>query len=196
MVGAALVVSIIAAACGGGSSPGVASVGSATSSTAVAGSPAGASGPPPSPALQKAQLAYTNCMRAHGVLSFPDPNVGGGYPDGYMKKIDPNSPQYLAGTKDCRPLARAAGMAPWTQAQWAAYDVMMLKISQCMQAHGITNFPDPRGGEKGGFATPAGPIDMSSPRYAAAAKTCHGPPGMPAESGSGPKGGSGTRAGR
>jgi hypothetical protein len=122
-------------------------------------------------------------MRKEGVLNFPDPNVGGGYPDGYMKNINAGSTQYATGIKDCRPLATAADMAPWTQSQWAAYDTMMLKISTCMRDHGITNFPDPKGGDKGGFGTPAGPIDQGSPQYAAAAKKCNGPPGAPAQRG-------------
>lgn len=173
-------IALLAAACGGGSaSPGVAKLGTETTTTSASGSPAGNSGAQPSVTLQKAQLAYAVCMRKHGVLNFPDPNLGGGYPDGYMKRINPGSTPYVTGTKDCRPLATAADMAPWTQAQWAAYDIMMLKISDCMRTHGITNFPDPKGGEKGGFRAQTGPIDMGSPQYVAAAKKCNGPPGAP-----------------
>lgn len=176
-------VALALAACGSGpSATGVASVGSSTSTTVAAGSPAGNSGSS-SPTLQKAQLAYAECMRGHGITNFPDPKTGGGYPDGYMKTIDSNSPQFTSATKGCRSFATAAGMAPWTGAQWAAYDVQLLKISHCMQAHGITNFPDPKGGEQGGFAAAAGPLDQSSPQYAAAAKACNGPPGAPTGSG-------------
>jgi len=175
-------VALVTAACGG-SAPGVANIGPKPTTTSASGSPAGNSGPQPSATLQRAQLAYAVCMRKHGVLNFPDPNVGGSYPNGYMKDINANATQYLTGTKDCRRLATAAGMAPWTQAQWAAYDIMMLKISDCMHAHGITSFPDPKGGDQGGFRSPAGPIDMSSPLYAAAAKKCNGPPGAPAQRG-------------
>ena len=181
LIAAFLVVALLAAACGGSASPGVAKLGSETTTTSASGSPAGSSGAPPSATLQKAQLAYAGCMRKHGVLNFTDPNVGGGYPDGYMKNINASSTQYVIATKDCRPLATAANMAPWTQAQWAAYDIMMLKISTCMRTHGITNFPDPKGGEEGGFGTAAGPIDVGSPQYAAAAKKCNGPPGAPAQ---------------
>lgn len=164
------------AACGSPTASGVAQIGSIASSTAASGSPAGNSGPAPSPKLQAAQLAYAKCMRGHGVVNFPDPNSGGGYPDGYMKAINANSPQYTDATKACRPLASPAGMAPWSQSQWAAYDVMLLKISTCMRRHGVTNFPDPKGGDKGGFANASGPIDTSSYQYAAAAKACNGPP--------------------
>lgn len=166
------------AACGGSSPSGVASVGSSTSTTSPSSAPAGNSGPPPSPALQKAQLKYSVCMREHGVPSFPDPISGGGYAGRDLRIIDQNSRAFVTATKDCSYLAKAAGMAPWTQAQWAAYDAMLLKITDCMRAHGVTNFPDPKGGEKGGWNYPSTPLDTSTSLYAKAAKACNGPPGQ------------------
>jgi hypothetical protein len=47
----------------------------------------------------------------------------------------------------------------------------MLKIAQCMRAHGVTNLPDPNA--NGAFTQPVG---NPSPWYAAAAKACGGPP--------------------
>ncbi|MGB9112483.1 MAG: hypothetical protein WCF24_07130 [Acidimicrobiales bacterium] len=91
--------------------------------------------------MARAQVAYSVCMRKHGVPNFPDPNAGGGYRGKPFP--DQNSSAYLHATKDCSYLAETAGMAPWTQAQWAAYDAMLLKITDCMRAHGIRNFPDP-----------------------------------------------------
>jgi hypothetical protein len=179
-IGVALAaVAFLLAACGGGGSPsGVASLGSSTSSTSPSSSPAGNSGPPPSPALQKAQLAYSVCMRKNGVPAFPDPVSGGGYPGTDLRNLDQNSHAFVTATKDCSSLAKAAGMAPWTQAQWTAYDAMLLKITDCMRSHGITNFPDPKGGEKGGWNYPSTPLDTSSSLYAKAAKACNGPPGQ------------------
>ena len=49
----------------------------------------------------------------------------------------------------------------------------MLKISECMRAHGITNFPDPTA--TGAFSSPVSVAKV--PGYAAAAKACNGPPG-------------------
>jgi hypothetical protein len=166
------------AACGAGASPaGVASVGSSTSMTASASAPAGNSGPPPSPRLQKAQIKYSVCMRKNGVPSFPDPVADGGYGTG-LRDIDQNSHAFLSATKACTYLAEAAGMAPWTKSQWEAYDARLLKITDCMRSHGVTNFPDPKGGEQGGWRfNAANPIDMSSAQYAKAAKACNAPPG-------------------
>jgi hypothetical protein len=176
---------VTAAACGGASS-GVASVGTSTATTAPS-SAAGSSGAPPSPKLQKAQLAYSVCIRAHGVANFPDPLTGGGYPDGYMRQIDPNGSAYDSATKECASLADAADMAPYTKAQMAAHIAAMLKIAECMRDHGIAGFPDPDA--EGGFKAPVGgsssSIDFSSSQYAAAAKACNGPPGAPKGAGSG-----------
>ncbi len=116
-------------------------------------------------------------MRKNGVPAFPDPESDGGYAGTNLRNIDQNSHAFLTATKDCSYLAKAAGMAPWTQAQWAAYDAMLLKITDCMRAHGISNFPDPKGGEKGGWLSPTTPIDMTSHLYAKAARACNGPPG-------------------
>ncbi|MCU1494621.1 MAG: hypothetical protein JWO62_2385 [Acidimicrobiaceae bacterium] len=168
---------LLGTACGGGSGPGVAKAGSSTD-TSTATAAAGNSGPPPSAKLQQAQLDYSRCMRSHGVTNFPDP-LTGGYPDGYMKQIDPNASPYTTATKDCQSLASSADMAPYTKAQMAAHIAAMLKISECMHAHRITGFPEPDA--QGGFTLPVGgsssSVDFSSPRYAAAAKACNGPPG-------------------
>jgi hypothetical protein len=63
----------------------------------------------PSPAEQakaeKAALAFSSCMRSHGVRNFPDPQVsGGGIRIGIKPSsgIDPNSPVFQAAQKACQ----------------------------------------------------------------------------------------------
>jgi hypothetical protein len=90
-------------------------------------------------------VAYSQCMRSHGVPSFPDPNSQGaieihassGSSGG--KSVDPNSPQYIAAQKSCQKLAPAAG----TPAQQSKDVAEAVKYSQCMRSHGVTGFPDP-----------------------------------------------------
>ncbi|MPZ71211.1 MAG: hypothetical protein GEU71_17040, partial [Actinobacteria bacterium] len=67
--GAALIaVGLIAAACSGGStSPGVADVGSNTPGSSA--SPGGSA--------ETGELAYSQCMRDHGIEDFPDPGPDG-----------------------------------------------------------------------------------------------------------------------
>jgi hypothetical protein len=72
-------------------------------------------GKPPSPAqqakMQEKALQFSQCMRTHGVPSFPDPefsHAGGGVgiriggKGGGPGRIDPNSPQFQAAQKACQ----------------------------------------------------------------------------------------------
>lgn len=48
-----------------------------------------------------AALKYSQCMRAHGVPNFPDPNGQGGFEIQPGAGIDPNSPQYQSANRTC-----------------------------------------------------------------------------------------------
>ena len=57
-------------------------------------------------ALEQA-LAFSQCMRAHGVKNFPDPQAAGGgvrLSIGSNSGIDPNSPQFQAAQRACKNL--------------------------------------------------------------------------------------------
>jgi hypothetical protein len=145
---------VLTAACG--SSP--------TGSATAAGSPGG-------PAKGSA-LAYSQCMRAHGITKFPDPNSQGGISisGGPGSGIDPNSPQFKAADQACRKLLPGSSLSP---AQQAANEARALRYSQCMRGHGILDFPDPNG--QGGIAIrvhPGSDLDPSNPRYQAANSAC------------------------
>ena len=93
-------VGLLYAACGGTSGPGVASVGSSTTTTITSASQGASNGP-----SEAQMLKYSQCMQHHGLPNFPDPNsqgdlsIGpGNVPGG------PNSPQFKAAQKDCQSL--------------------------------------------------------------------------------------------
>jgi hypothetical protein len=74
------------------------------------------SGGGPSPQMQKQTqeraLKFAQCMRSHGVPSFPDPSGGaGGHTriGGSGSSVDPNSPQFEAAGKACRKYFGPAG---------------------------------------------------------------------------------------
>jgi hypothetical protein len=134
-------VALLAAACGGGS-PGalVAHTGATTSSTAASGN--GSTGSGRSGGL----LAYSKCMRAHGLPNFPDPNSQGviegqssSASGGSANELNPNSPTYQAAQKACQKYA-SGGTTPADQTQQLKE---ALKYSTCMRSHGVTGFPDP-----------------------------------------------------
>jgi hypothetical protein len=123
-------------------------------------------------------LAYSQCMRAHGIKNFPDPNPSGGIGIGPSSGINPNSPQYQTAEQACHSLA-AGGVSPAQQAQNYASE---LKYAHCMQTHGVPGFPEPPAPGNGpnsqsnsGSASQhngSGSVDPNSPQFIAANKTC------------------------
>lgn len=129
-------------------------------------------------------LAFSACMRSHGVPNFPDPSSGGGgihFNAG--SGINPFSPSFKAAQGSCSKLLPGGG--PDHQKPTEQDKEAMLHISQCMRDHGVTGFPDPtltppsspagydelidRGGVI--LAVP-NTIDVQSPAYQRAATAC------------------------
>jgi hypothetical protein len=126
---------------GGGpsTSQGVAGTGSTSSTSAVAG--AAVTTLPSAASPQEQALEFAECMRSHGIADFPDPSSGGGF----TFNADPgivHGPHFQAAQNACQkymPPGPGSGPPPSAQAM-----AQMLKVSQCMRRHGISNFPDPR----------------------------------------------------
>jgi hypothetical protein len=190
---------LLVAGCGGSSSsPGVAHLASNTSSSADLAS-SGSSSPESesSASAQQKIIAFSHCMRTHGVPEFPEPSEGhvllrSSDRDGHVTGVNPQSAQFQAASKACAKLSPKGGKPP-SPAEQAKLQEKALQFSQCMRTHGVPSFPDPEfssggvgihiGGEKGGPSR----IDPSSPEFQAAQKACQSI--MP-----GPKGGPGNVA--
>jgi hypothetical protein len=172
-IGSALAVGLFFAACGGSSGPGVASVKGSSTSTTVAGGAAN-SGSPPSQAQLRAGIEFAECARKHGLHNFPDPP----YQDGELNRLGfyKDSPQMDKADRECHALALASGFVE-TQAEKEYWLQEYLKISECMRAHGVADFPDPS--SKGGGPWPLTPSILNQPGYSAAAKICGAPPAQP-----------------
>jgi len=110
--------------------------------------PDGSAGSPPAGSSGYQQpLAYAQCMRSHGVPNFPDPNSHGGFDlssqvvNGVVQGVDQTSPQFISANKACQKLLPGGGQG--TPAQHRQQMSELLRLAQCMRAHGIPNFPDP-----------------------------------------------------
>jgi len=87
-------------------------------------------------------VAYSQCIRSHGVSNFPDPvkTPDGGY--GYRTAgIDPNSTAFQGALQACKALpspwnSTGQQLSPSQQQAW-------LNWAKCIRAHGLPNFPDP-----------------------------------------------------
>ena len=129
-------------------------------------------------------LAFSECMRAHGVTNFPDPGPRGGIDLSASSGINPISPSFKAAQGSCSKLLPGGG--PGAQKPTERDKTLMLHVSECMRRHGVTGFPDPtltppsspagysavldRGGVI--IAVP-NTINLQSPVYEQAAKVCN-----------------------
>lgn len=153
---------LLAAGCGGGGSgsPGIASVASSTTA-ATSTTP-----------TQNGLLAFSQCMRADGVPSFPDPQR---FADGNVKLTihgyGNGSPQFRTALSACNHLLPAGrgGSERRTRAQLADE----LSFARCMRRHGVGNFPDPTAqGDLSVEMVQAAGIDVHSAAVLRVVQTC------------------------
>lgn len=194
----------LTAGCGGSGSPGVANLDTganttSTSSTApvVVGS-SGSSGTSSGAVLMlsgsKNALKFSQCMRAHGVSNFPDPNGQGQVQIGASSGIDPRSSTFQSARQACQKLI---GGGTATPAQQAKARRLALAFSACMRGHGLPDFPDPTfssDSNNTGVRLTGGPnsdLNPNSPAFQAAQQDCGGPKGPPGKGAPGPSSGGG-----
>lgn len=151
------------AGCGGhGNGPGV----------ATAGGPGGQGGPNPSVTAsmngQERALAYTQCMRTHGV-DMPDPDIGGTGIHLTMPSGAKNDPHLQAAVRACQQYLPNGGV-PQTLSPQAIQQ--MRNYVQCLRDHGIEiSDPDPNTGQlrfTGGDKTQI----LNDPKFQAAQAAC------------------------
>jgi hypothetical protein len=86
---------------------------------------------------QQETLNFARCMRSHRVSNFPDDlnfrNVPG---------IDPSSPAFKAAQTGCQHLLPEKSPPPATPS--AQTHAKLLRLSNCLRAHGYPSIPDPR----------------------------------------------------
>jgi hypothetical protein len=124
---AAAGLALLTAACGG--SP---------SATASSGSSnAGGS------ARSQSAVAFSGCMRSHGVPNFPDPSSSGGVPKETAQQLGVSSSQLQAALNACQHLLPDTGNIDDNPAALHRWWSQMLHFAQCMHSHGVPNWPDP-----------------------------------------------------
>ncbi|HEY2201909.1 MAG TPA: hypothetical protein VGH56_08470 [Solirubrobacteraceae bacterium] len=90
--------------------------------------------------VQKA-LAYSRCMRAHGVPRFPDPNSIGAIPKRSLQQLGVSSTVFQAAQQACQHLLPNSGQSSqaWDQTALNA----LWRFARCVRANGVPNWPDP-----------------------------------------------------
>jgi hypothetical protein len=116
-------------------------------------------------------LAYSRCMRSHGVSDFPDPTAvsGGGVAfqinGGPGSDLDRNNPTFQAADQACQSLLPGGDQAPPLSAKRMAAEVTW---AHCMRSHGLPGFPDPNA--QGAFDSSR--FNDSSPAFRTASNDC------------------------
>ncbi|MGH9090110.1 MAG: hypothetical protein ACRDZR_01815 [Acidimicrobiales bacterium] len=178
LVGPLVAIGLLAAACGGGPKDPTAASGRGATTTVAPSGKTGVAGSSSSSTSQAELLQLAQCMRSHGVPTFPDPSATEGTFGAMVSAagIDLQSPAVQAALEACKEYTPTQAVTP---AQSAAQSAEALQFSQCMRSHGVPNYPDPSTGTGTGTGAVhlnlnGTGIDMSSPTFQAAAKACGG----------------------
>ena len=192
VAGAIGAIALIAAACSGAPTASVANLGTnaTTTTTSPASGGAGNSGggsPNGSGSGNHVQfsstiggvtIAFAQCMRSHGISDFPDPSSSGtvSFSGNGSSDLSPGNAKFRTAQQACAKYS--PGGVP-TPAEAAKRLAEALRYSQCMRAHGISDFPDPS--TKGGniairLSGPNSNSDLNpnNPLFQSAQKACQG----------------------
>jgi hypothetical protein len=157
------------------------------SSAGSAGSP-NAGGSESSPSA----VAYSQCMRSHGVPDFPDPSSSGGIPKASSQQLGVSSSQLQAAqtacqdqypngggsggalTKDSLGQCEETGDCPQALVQQAM--TALRTYARCMRSHGVPNWPDPTidsEGRPGVNLVPITGTNWNSPQISNEMQACY-----------------------
>jgi hypothetical protein len=100
-------------------------------------------------------VAYSQCMRSHGMPNFPDP-TGGVPPKVTAQELGVSSSQLQAAQRACQRLLPAVGASLTASSLQRCYLAGVcpqalvrqavnggLQFARCMRSHGVPNWPDP-----------------------------------------------------
>ena len=121
-------------------------------------------------------VAFSQCMRAHGVTNFPDPTSNGLQ---IPASVNPRSPAFRSAQNACKQYLPNGGAPPATP---PADRAAALAFATSMRAHGLADCPDPAMTPPTGSASVfvvhgmvfafATQIDPKSPAFRQAAHAC------------------------
>jgi len=138
---ATVTLALLAAACSSGS----------PSSTGSGGSPAAGDS-----ASSPSAVAYSACIRSHGVPNYPDPDSGGTLPKPDAQAFGVSTSRFNAAQRACQHLLPTTGgsltasslqqcyladVCPQALVQQAVNDG--LEFARCMRSHRVPSWPDP-----------------------------------------------------
>jgi len=129
------------------------------------------------PTQQGGAVGFAQCMRAHSVPKWPDPDNSGVFDKTKIttQQLGVSSTALQAAQNACQHL-----LPPASSTQQRLNAAQALQFSQCVRSHGVPSFPDPD--SSGRIPDPASVgVDQGSPQFQAANDTCaqYRPPYIP-----------------
>jgi hypothetical protein len=135
----------------------------------------------PASASRDPAVQYAQCLRTHGLPSFPDPSPG--QPPSIPEEVDTQAPAFRHAQQACANLLPPESSSG---SQAASRNAQLVKLARCMRANGVPTFADPtssppppsRGnavGGPGGWLSLGTPQEQQSPAYKHAATVCGSP---------------------
>jgi hypothetical protein len=86
-------------------------------------------------------IAFSRCMRSHGVPRYPDPTNGGTVPKLSLQQLGVSLAQWQRAQTACTHLLpNGGGVSPAQEQQWMNG---MRRFAQCMRSADVSNWPDP-----------------------------------------------------
>jgi hypothetical protein len=151
---------LLAAGCSGGGSPRVASVGSTTTAATTT--------------TRNGAVAFSQCMRSHGVPGFPDPDSRGVIPKSQVVQLGVSESRMRAAGRVCNSLLPNGGSGSQETAQQTRTRLAdELSFARCMRSHGVARFPDPTAqGQLTVEMVQAQGIDVHSPAVLHVVQAC------------------------
>lgn len=131
------VIALFGAGCGSHAATGSASNTGAASSASSASASTGASA---QATKREKGVKFAECVRAHGVPHFPDPNATGDFNFG----VDVSAATFTAAVNACKSLQPPGTLSSHRSAKQQS---AALKFAACVRAHGVPDFPDPVEGQ-------------------------------------------------
>lgn len=150
-------VALLATGCGSKSSSGVANVASGTTTAAT---------------VQNGPDAFSQCMRANGVSSFPDPQH---FPDGSVKLVihaGQGTPHFQAAMRACSHLLPSRSAQTQSDQQTRTQIADELSFARCVRHRGVSRFPDPNASGLTVAMVQAQGIDVHSPQVLRVIQAC------------------------
>ena len=102
------------------------------------------SGSPNSPSTNSQKmLAFSRCVREHGVPNYPDPGSNGQVAKQTAQQLEVSNSQLQAALNACEHLLPNTGNIDDNPAALQQWWNQMQRFAQCMHTHGVPNWPGP-----------------------------------------------------